>query len=240
MTIPKTSVICCFKSSLFTYLGGIMNNERKFKGVWIPKEIWLNKELTPLEKMYLVEIDSLDDEETGCFASNKHFNEMFGQTGSNISRIIENLKDKGWIEVEYIYIGKEIDKRVIKIKRPPYPNRYAKNDYTYTKNDNGVLSKLVGGYAKNDYDRYTYIDKQLDNKEKYIKKKYGEFGNVLLTDEEYHKLEKSNLLSYIERLSSYIASKGKRYKSHYATILNWSRKDKPNKKTLEEIIGDIK
>ena len=58
------------------------------------------------------------------------------------------------------------------------------------------------------------------------KKNYGEFNNVLLTDEEYHKLEESNLLPYIEKLSSYIASKGKKYKSHYATILTWNRTDK--------------
>ncbi len=58
------------------------------------------------------------------------------------------------------------------------------------------------------------------------KKSYGEFKNVLLTDEEYHKLEESNLLPYIEKLSSYIASKGKKYKNHYATILNWNRADK--------------
>ena len=29
----------------------------------------------------------------------------------------------------------------------------------------------------------------------------------------------------MERLSEYIQSKGKRYKSHYATILAWARKD---------------
>lgn len=65
-----------------------------------------------------------------------------------------------------------------------------------------------------------------DIKEKNKKKKYGEFKNILLTDDEYRKLEKSNLLSYIETVSSYIASTGKRYKSHYATILNWSKRDK--------------
>ena len=54
---------------------------------------------------------------------------------------------------------------------------------------------------------------------------YGEFKNVKLSDIEYKKLEEKNLLPYIERLSSYIASKGKKYKSHYATILNWSRKN---------------
>ena len=55
---------------------------------------------------------------------------------------------------------------------------------------------------------------------------YGEFKNVKLTKQEYEKLEKNNLLPYIEKLSSYMASKGKKYKSHYATILNWSKKEK--------------
>ena len=57
---------------------------------------------------------------------------------------------------------------------------------------------------------------------------YGEFKNVKLSKEEYHKLEQANLLPYIEKLSSYMASKNKKYKSHYATILNWSRKDRAN------------
>lgn len=57
---------------------------------------------------------------------------------------------------------------------------------------------------------------------------YGEFQNVKLTKDEYHKLEQANLLPYIEKLSSYMASKNKKYKSHYATILNWSRKGKAN------------
>ena len=61
---------------------------------------------------------------------------------------------------------------------------------------------------------------------------YGEFKNVKLKKEEYAKLEKSNLLPYIEKLSSYIASKGKKYKSHYATILTWARKD--NKSNVPE------
>jgi len=57
---------------------------------------------------------------------------------------------------------------------------------------------------------------------------YGEFKNVKLTKEEYKKLEEKKLLPYIEQLSSYIASSGKKYKSHYATILNWSRKRENN------------
>lgn len=61
---------------------------------------------------------------------------------------------------------------------------------------------------------------------------YGEFKNVKLTDNEYQKLKDKNLLPYIEKLSSYIASKGKKYKNHYATILTWNRKETPIEKDV--------
>lgn len=66
-----------------------------------------------------------------------------------------------------------------------------------------------------------------DKKPKPTKHKYGEYKNVLLTDEELDKLktEYSDWEERIERLSSYVASTGKSYKSHYATIRNWARKD---------------
>jgi hypothetical protein len=74
-----------------------------------------------------------------------------------------------------------------------------------------------------------------NKKENNKKKKYGEFLNVLLTDEEYNKLDNNNLLDYIDRLSTYIESTGKKYKSHYATILNWSRKENKTQKKVEDI-----
>jgi len=63
------------------------------------------------------------------------------------------------------------------------------------------------------------------SKEKYI---YGEFSNVKLLKAEFNKLIDKfgeRLAEKIESLSSYIASTGKKYSSHYATILNWARKD---------------
>lgn len=64
-------------------------------------------------------------------------------------------------------------------------------------------------------------------KKKQTKHKYGEYNNVLLTDEELTKLKEKipNWQDFIERLSGYIASTGKRYKSHYVTMLNWYRRD---------------
>jgi len=61
------------------------------------------------------------------------------------------------------------------------------------------------------------------------KEKFGEFKNVLLTQDELKKLilkiNNDKTQQMIERLSGYLESSGKRYKSHYATILNWIRKD---------------
>ena len=60
------------------------------------------------------------------------------------------------------------------------------------------------------------------------KHKYGMYENVLFTDEEYQKLTEEFPHDYterIERLSEYIASTGKKYKSHLATIRSWARKD---------------
>lgn len=64
--------------------------------------------------------------------------------------------------------------------------------------------------------------------EKAVKHKYGEYNNVLLSDEDIEKLKNEFACDYqerIERLSEYIASTGKVYKSHLATIRMWARKD---------------
>ena len=57
---------------------------------------------------------------------------------------------------------------------------------------------------------------------------YGRYQNVFLTDEELADLQDSFPAvweQYIEKLSEYMASTGKRYQSHAATIRRWAGKD---------------
>jgi len=98
--------------------------KRKFKGVWIPKEIWLSKELSIQEKVFLVEIDSLDNEE-GCYAKNAYFSEFFDVSKSRCSQVMTSLKEKGYISIDLIYKGKEVDRRVVRILKggSKYSNR---------------------------------------------------------------------------------------------------------------------
>ena len=69
-----------------------------------------------------------------------------------------------------------------------------------------------------------------ENTTKPTRHKYGLYENVLLADEDYRKLQEEIPHDYsdrIERLSEYMASTGKTYKNHLATIRNWAKKDRP-------------
>ena len=57
---------------------------------------------------------------------------------------------------------------------------------------------------------------------------YGTFSNVKLADRELKELKGRfpyDWENWIERLSSYMASTGKRYRNHYATICSWAVKE---------------
>ena len=75
------------------------NPNRDFKGIWIPREIWLDSELTALDKIILAEIDSLDNGERGCFASNKYLADFSGCSESKVSKSISKLIERGYIVV---------------------------------------------------------------------------------------------------------------------------------------------
>lgn len=60
-------------------------------------------------------------------------------------------------------------------------------------------------------------------------KKYGEYQNVLLTNEQYEKLKNEFPFDYEERIQNcdnYCQSFGKKYEDYLATIRNWSKREK--------------
>lgn len=73
-------------------------------------------------------------------------------------------------------------------------------------------------------------DKNKSISKKSPRHKHGEYQNVLLSDDDLDKLKAefpSDWDQRIQRLSEYMASSGKSYKNHLATIRNWARRDKP-------------
>jgi len=91
--------------------------KRSFKGIWIPAEIWCNKELSWTEKIMLREIDSLNDrDQGGCYASNAYFGEFFQLSKSRVSEIITSLVSKKYVRsllVRYTEGGQIKTKRLL-------------------------------------------------------------------------------------------------------------------------------
>ena len=104
----------------------------------------------------------------------------------------------------------------------------SQNDFKQESNDN-----------QNENKQETIIDKGLKIKDKRLKReiirhKYGEYQNVLLSDEEIAKLQNefpADWQERIERVSSYCKSTGKSYSDYLATIRNWARRESKQSKT---------
>ncbi|WP_434433796.1 replisome organizer [Lactiplantibacillus paraplantarum] len=76
--------------------------------------------------------------------------------------------------------------------------------------------------------KYIEPDNPKPKKSKPVRHKYGQYQNVLLTDEQLEKLKSefpSDWQDRIERVSGYVQSSGKHYKDYLATIRNWAKRD---------------
>ncbi|MDT2525985.1 phage replisome organizer N-terminal domain-containing protein, partial [Enterococcus raffinosus] len=91
-----------------------------------------------------------------------------------------------------------------------------------------------------DIDKELELDKEIDKKKdgapsktkaKPTRHKYGEYKNVLLSDQELEKLKSefpSDWQKRIENVSEYCAASGKTYKNYLAVIRKWAKKDNTN------------
>lgn len=78
------------------------NYPREFKGVWIPKRVFLDERLNAIEKIILIEIDSLDAEDSeGCYASNEYLANFCKCSMTKVSTSISKL-----INLGYLYVSK--------------------------------------------------------------------------------------------------------------------------------------
>lgn len=77
----------------------MMEVKRDFKGVWIPREVWLDKRLSALDKVILTEIDSLDQGDNGCYASNQHLAEFCQCSERKVSDAVTKLIKCGYVSI---------------------------------------------------------------------------------------------------------------------------------------------
>lgn len=93
----------------------------------------------------------------------------------------------------------------------------------------GTCAGIMPSKSKSKSKRKESVGESAAAKPSAGRRRYGTFRNVLLSDAELERLRATfpdDWDQRVERLSSYMASKGKRYKNHLATILSWARMDK--------------
>lgn len=217
--------------------------ERRSYYAVIPANIRYDTRLMPNAKLLYGEITALCNEKGYCWASNDYFAELYNVKKETVSRWISELIEFGYLTREIVYKEgtSQILNRYLRINQYPIDekrNRYPrKNQYPIDEKINTPIDEKVK-------DNNTSINNTFNNKREYkqdlspsentpkakpIRHKYGSYKNVLLSDEDMVKVKNEFSSDYedrIERLSEYMASTGKRYKNHLATIRNWAKRDR--------------
>ena len=164
---------------------------QKLKGLWIPVEVLLNKDLSDKEKIILSIILYLSEETKSCFASNKYIASIVNVTANRVSKIISSLKDKEYIKVKLKYKtdSKEIEQRQIT---------------PIVQNINRYNSKSQEGIETNNYLNSQKQQYPIYNKDKDIRKSYNKIKkeDFLFTDVE-HKEQGRVIINNIKNKNNY-------------------------------------
>ena len=91
--------------------------QRDFKGIWIPKEICCQNDLNITEEIVLSVVSTLSEQDDGCFANNEYFAQLLNLSKGRVSKIINLLVKKGYLETNFSYYSeiRKVEKRKIKI-----------------------------------------------------------------------------------------------------------------------------
>lgn len=149
---------------------------QKLKGLWIPIEVLLNKDLSDKEKIILSMILYLSEETKSCFASNKYIASIINVTANRVSKIISSLKEKQYIKVKLKYKtdSKEIEERQI---------------LPIVENINRCSQKHLEGIDINNYSDSQKQPYPIGDNDKDIRKSYNKIKkeDFLFTDVEHKK-----------------------------------------------------
>lgn len=171
----------------------------------------------------------------------------FGVSKNTLSRCFKELKARGYLEIKRpkTKAGQftKSEWHVYEVRHVPTFHDMENHDMEFQNAEN---HDMENGTQTNI--NITNINKT-NIKVTNIKEAHGEFGNVMLTAEEFLKLEErlgtEDRNGLIEELSCYLVNHPKKYKNHYATLLTWARKreqskPKPIKKTGNEFLDLLK
>jgi len=228
---------------------------RHFKGIWIPREIWLHKNISLQAKNLWAEIHSLYDEDHGgCYADNEYLCDFLGLKLRRLQEVIKELKDNKLL-IQISFNGRQ---RVLKALNPPVETKEERTSEMRKSAHQGCrkvhpsgaescATTIYKSKSKNKIKNPPTPQKgesagdfadSFEEDSQDEKEEYGPDGLVKLTMKQYETLLKlpwgHKIDEMIEELALYIGSTGKRYKSHFYTLQDWhARKQKEKKEKTQ-------
>ena len=139
------------------------------KGLWMPIEILTDKNLSDKEKHIYSLVMFLSQEKQYCFCTNKTISGLLNISVTRVSKLVNSLKTKGYINIEMVYKenNKEVDiRKLIPIEEKfntlfnkslipsptklqyPIEEKFKDNKYIINNNKKGYCN-----YEQRDYDK---------------------------------------------------------------------------------------
>lgn len=135
------------------------------KGLWIPIDVLTDKNLSDKEKHIYSLIIFLSQEKEYCFCTNKTISELLNISVTQVSKLVNSLKDKGYINIEMVYKenSKEVDiRKLIPIEEKlntlptklqyPIEEKFKDNKYNINKYKN-TNNKRLCNFEQRDYEK---------------------------------------------------------------------------------------
>jgi len=116
--------------------------DREFKGVWIDRDIWLNPDLSLIEKALLAEIDSFTGDGKSFYKSNETIQEEYKISRPTISRALKKLEGLGFIKIEFDgrmrKVTYQADRKIFTGRPKKMIGQEEKNDRADRSNDTSI------------------------------------------------------------------------------------------------------
>ncbi len=150
------------------------------KGIWIPIEILTDEKLSDKEKIIYAIILYLSKENNYCYLTNKTISELLNISITQVSKLVNSLKDKKYIDIELIYKenSKQVEMRkmipinkntyLTKVKYPlqqnfntPIEEKFKDNKYNNKINNkyngnNNFSKKNMANFEQRNYTNYDF------------------------------------------------------------------------------------
>lgn len=125
-------------------------------------DVRYDKTLKPNEKLLFSEITALSNKRGYCNASNNYFAQLYDVTTVTASNWVKHLKDRGYIDVEMIYDGKQIKERRIFVNSNPIKENF---NTPKEKVEDPIKNNFKGGIKEKFKDNITRFNNTSKNKQ---------------------------------------------------------------------------